>query len=441
MGKLSPPQIVVGSFLVVIILGTLFLTLPIATVDGKGLSFVNALFTATSATCVTGLIVVDTGKAFTLMGQLVILFLIQIGGLGVMTLSTFFLSLIGRKISLKGKIVVQDALNYYEMESLVELIRHILAFTFIIEFFGVLLLFSVFSSKFGLAKGLYCAIFHSISAFCNAGFSLFSNSLVSYQDNILVNFTMMALIFLGGIGFPVLYSLYSLSSKKESGSLALKFQTQLVLTASFVLIVIGAAFFLAFEWHHSLVGFSFKRKLLIALFQAITPRTAGFNTINIGVLKDVTLLLLVVLMFIGASPGGTGGGIKTTTMAVVLFTIKAIVKREPEVGIFRRSVSWNVVSKAFAIFFLSLSLIIMVTLVILEIESLPLSKVLFEVVSAFGTVGLSTGITPILSKSSKVILSIVMLIGRVGPLTLVLAMAGREAPPEVRHPEATVMVG
>lgn len=443
MGKLSPPQIVVGSFLVVILIGTLFLTLPLATVNGRGLSLVDALFTATSATCVTGLIVVDTGRTFTLAGQLAILLLIQIGGLGVMTFSTFFLSLVGRRISLKGKILVQDALNYYEMGSLIELIRHILAFTFILEFFGALLLFSPLSERLGVARGLYCAIFHSISAFCNAGFSLFSNSLVSFQGSLLVNLTMIALIILGGLGFPVLHNLYRLTLRreKEAATPGLKFQTQLVFAASIILITLGTSLFLLFEWHYSLNGLPLKNKLLISLFQSVTPRTAGFNTVDISILRDVTLLSFLILMFIGASPGGTGGGIKTTTMAIVLFTIKSIIRRDPEVSILKRSIPWSVVSKAFAIFFLSLTLVIITTLMVLEIEGFPLRRVAFEVVSAFGTVGLSTGITSQLSSGSKALLSVVMLTGRVGPLTLVLAMAGRERPPEIRYPEAQVMVG
>ncbi len=442
MFKLDPAKIVVGSFVVVIVLGTLLLTLPLATVDGRGLSVVNALFTATSATCVTGLIVVDTGKAFTFFGQLVILALIQVGGLGVMTLSTFFLTMVGRRLSLRGKMVVQDALNYYEMSSLLELVRYILIFTLVLEVIGTLLLAVPFCHREGLMRGLYSAFFHSISAFCNAGFSLYSTSLVSYRGSLVVNFTVMGLIVLGGLGFPVLLDLYYRCFRFKDRSQRLKFQTKLVLLVSLFLVAAGTVFIFSFEATNLLATLSWKEKFVASLFQAITPRTAGFNTLNIGALREVTLFFLMILMFIGASPGGTGGGIKTTTAAIVFFTIRSIIREEKEVNLLGKAVPSQVVSKAFAIFFLSMGLLILSILLLLIFEkNMPLVKLAFEAVSAFGTVGLSTGITSTLSIPSKVLLSVVMLAGRVGPLTLVLAMAHRESPPEIRYPEAQVMVG
>ncbi len=441
MGKVDPSKIVVGSFVTVILLGTFLLTLPYATVDGRGLSWVNALFTATSATCVTGLTVVDTGKAFTLFGQLTILSLIQVGGLGVMTFSTFFLSMVGRRLSIRGRMVVQDALNYYEMESLLELIRYILIFTFLLEMVGALLLAFPFYHRLG-GRGLYAAVFHAISAFCNAGFSLFSDSLVSFKGNVLVTGTVMGLIVLGGLGFPVLLDLYKRFIAPEDGRYRLKFQTKLVLLVTVFLILLGAVLFFLFERSNTLSSLPFRTKVLASLFQAVTPRTAGFNTLNTGAFREVTLFFIIFLMFVGASPGGTGGGIKTTTAAIVFFTIRSIIREEREVSIMGRTVPPRVVSKAFAIFFLSGALIFLAILFLLLFEKdMPLIKLAFEVVSAFGTVGLSTGITPTLSPVSKVTLSVVMLAGRVGPLTLVLAMARRETPPEIRYPEAQVMVG
>lgn len=441
MFKMDPAKIVVGSFVAVITLGTLLLTMPLATVDGRGLSVVNAIFTATSATCVTGLIVVDTGRTFTVFGQLVILALIQVGGLGVMTLSTFFLTMVGRRLSLRGKMVVQDALNYYEMSSLLELVRYILIFTLVLELMGTLLLSVPFYHREGW-RGVYLAFFHAISAFCNAGFSLYSTSLVSYRGDVVVNFTVMGLIVLGGLGFPVLLDLYYRYLRFKGRSRRLKFQTRLVLIITSLLVVLGAVTIFFFEAPNLLAHLSWKEKFLASLFQAVTPRTAGFNTLNIGGLREVTLFFLMILMFIGASPGGTGGGIKTTTAAIVFYTIRAIIREEKEVNLLGKTVPSQVVSKAFAIFFLSMALLVTSILLLLIFEqSMPLIKLAFEAVSAFGTVGLSTGITSTLSVPSKVLISVVMLAGRVGPLTLVLAMAHRESPPEIRYPEAQVMVG
>ncbi len=441
MFKMDPAKIVVGSFVAVILSGTFLLTLPVATVDGRGLSLVNALFTATSATCVTGLIVVDTGRVFTLFGQLVILALIQVGGLGVMTLSTFFLTMVGRRLSLRGKMVVQDALNYYEMSSLLELVRYILIFTLILEALGTVFLSLSFYPREGM-RGIYVAFFHSISAFCNAGFSLYSNSLMGYRGDPVVNFTVMGLIVLGGLGFPVLLDLYYRFFRFKERSRRLKFQTRLVLLVTLLLVVTGAGLIFFFEFSNLLAPLPWKEKFLASLFQSITPRTAGFNTINIGAMKEVTLFFIMLLMFIGASPGGTGGGIKTTTAAIVFFTIRSIIREEKEVNLMGRTVPPQVVSKAFAIFFLSMALLVFTILFLLFFEKdMPLIKLAFEAVSAFGTVGLSTGVTSTLSVPSKVLLSVVMLAGRVGPLTLVLAMAHKESPPEIRYPEAQVMVG
>lgn len=441
MFKMDPAKIVVGSFLAVIILGTFLLTLPVATVDGRGLSVVNAIFTATSATCVTGLIVVDTGRFFTLFGQLVILALIQVGGLGVMTFSTFFLGILGRRLSLRGKIVVQDALNYYEMSSLLELVKYILIFTFVLESLGTLLLSFAFCPREGM-RGVYTAFFHAISAFCNAGFSLFSDSLMGYRGNLVVNFTVMGLIVLGGIGFPVLLDLYNRFFRFRDRSHKLKFQTKLVLKVTAFLVVLGALCIFFFEAFNLLAGLPWKEKILASLFQSVTPRTAGFNTLDIGAMREVTLFFIMLLMFIGASPGGTGGGIKTTTAVIVFFTIRSIIREEKEVNIMGRTVPGQIVSKAFAVFFLSLALLVFSILFLLLFQpKMPLIRLAFEAVSAFGTVGLSTGVTPALSVPSKLLLSVVMLAGRVGPLTLVLAMAHRETPPDIKYPEAQVMVG
>ena len=441
MKKMAPPQIVVGSFVCVIMIGSVLLSLPLATIDGKGLPLVDAVFTATSATCVTGLTVVDTGSTFTLFGKITLLLLIQIGGLGVMTFSTFFLTMVGRRLSLKGKMVVQDALNYYEVSSLPELIHYILIFTFALEFAGAALLSLPFCRREGV-QGIYYACFHAISAFCNAGFSLFSDSLVSYRGIITVNLTIMGLIIMGGLGFPVLLDLYYHYFKKRDVRRRLRFQTRLDILTTLFLIVSGALLIFLFEWDNVLAFLPWKDKILASIFQSVTPRTAGLNTLNISALREVTLFFLIILMFIGASPGGTGGGIKTTTFVLVLFTIKSIIREEKEVNMLGYTVPSRTISKAFAVFFISAALVIVSVLLLLMVQrDMPLIKLAFEAMSAFGTVGLSTGITPLLAPFSKVLISFLMLAGRVGPLTLVLAMATREKPPEIRYPEAQVMIG
>ncbi len=440
--KFYPERIIVGSFAAAILLGTFLLMLPFSTVDGKGLSFVDALFTATSATCVTGLIVVDTATYLSKFGQIIVLILIQCGGLGIMTLSTFFLVILGKRVSLRGKLVLQDALNFYDMESLSDLLVHIMLFTFFIEFVGFILLFLDF--RFGwhytLGRSIYHAIFHSISAFCNAGFSLYSDSLSRFVKDPLVNITVMGLIVLGGIGFPVLYNLYRKVKRREDGHF-LSYHTKVAVSFTLFLIVAGAIGIFFLERNNTLRELSFGGKMLASLFQSVTPRTAGFNTVDIGSMRGVSWLILMVLMFIGASPGGTGGGIKTTTFVSVLVSVVSTVRNREDAVWLKKRIPDRIIKKSIAIFFLSLSIIIVGTALVEAFENMPLSKVMFEVFSAFGTVGLSTGITPHLHGFSKVVLSLIMLTGRVGPLTAVVAMAEAGQAPPIRYPEGEILVG
>ena len=440
---LSPSRIIVGSFVAVILLGTLLLMLPVATVNGKGLSFVNALFTATSAVCVTGLVVVDTGHYLSHFGQLVVLALIQSGGLGIMTLSAFFAVAFGLRMSLRGKLILQDALNYYDMDSLGELLIHIFLFTFFIELAGaVLLFFSFLDHGATLSHALYSAIFHSISAFCNAGFSLYSDSLMRFVNSVTINLTVASLIVMGGIGFPVLYDLYRLFiARLKKQQYKISFHTKLVLFMTALLIVIGTVVLFLLEYGNTLSSLSLKGKILASFFQSVTPRTAGFNTVDIGKMREVTWLFLIVLMFIGASPGGTAGGIKTTTFLVVFLSVIATVRNRKDTVIFKKRIPDDTIHKSVAIFFLALVLVVFGTFVVSIIEHKPLIKVAFEVVSAFGTVGLSTGITPHLHSASKLILSLIMLIGRVGPLTAVVAMAEGGERDRLRYIKGEVIVG
>ena len=444
---LSPPRTIVGSFVGAILAGAVCLVMPWATSDGHSIGFINALFTATSAVCVTGLIVADTGSRFSLAGQIVILTLIQLGGLGIMTFSTFFLSLGGKKrVSLREKMMIQDALNYYDTETLFQLIRNIFLFTMVFEAIGAVLLLPSMAHEVGWHNALYYAVFHSVSAFCNAGFGLFSDSLSRFRGDSLLNFTVVTLIVLGGIGFPVLYQLWRGFWKPGQVSkdrMGLSFHTKIVLRSTLFLIALVFLFIFFFERTGVLRGLSWNESFWVVFFQAVTPRTAGFNTIPIAKLREPTLILLTLAMFIGASPGGTGGGIKTTTFVVVSSSIWATIRERNQAVLFNRTLSPKVISKAFAIFFVSLCLVVFYTIFILEIDPrFSITQVFFEVVSAFGTVGLSTGITPMLSSASKLFLSILMLAGRVGPLTIVLALAhSSSSPPEIRYPEGKVMVG
>jgi len=445
---LSPPRTIVGSFVAAILVGAVCLTMPWAAANGRSIGFINALFTATSAVCVTGLVVVDTGSKFSVAGQTVILALIQLGGLGIMTFSTFFLSLGGKKrVSLREKMLIQDALNYYDTGTLFQLIRNIFLFTFAFEAAGTLLLLPSMVQEVGWSRAPYYAIFHSISAFCNAGFGLFSDSLTRFRSDSLLNFTVILLIVAGGIGFPVLYQLWRgfwSSPKGKEDRMGLSFHTRIVLRTTFFLIVVVALLILFFERSGVLKGMSWDDRFWAVLFQSVTPRTAGFNTIPIAKLREPTLILLTLAMFVGASPGGTGGGIKTTTFVVVASSIWATIKERNQTVLFKRTISPKVISKAFAIFFLSLCLVVLYTIFILEIDRrFSITQVFFEVVSAFGTVGLSTGITPMLSSVSKFFLSLLMLAGRVGPLPLglALAQAPSEPPPAIKYPEGKVMVG
>ena len=436
--NLSPSRIIVGSFIAAILFGAFLLMLPFSTVDGKGLSFVNALFTATSATCVTGLVVVDTGKYLTHFGQIVVLLLIQAGGLGIMTLSAFFAVAFGYRMSLRGKLILQDALNYYDMDTLGHLLIHIFLFTAVIEGIGFfLLLLGFLSYGIPFSKALYSAFFHSISAFCNAGFSLYSDSLSRFVNSWDINLTVCFLIVSGGIGFPVLYDVYRRFKDRNH----LSFHSKVALTTTAILIVLGALGIAFFEWDNVLAPLSYRGKFLATLFQSITPRTAGFNTVDIGSMKEITWLWLMVLMFIGASPGGTGGGIKTTTFVVVLLSVFSTVRNRRDAVMFKHRLSDDVIHKSVAIMFLALLFVLLGTMAVSLVEKKSLVKVAFEVFSAFGTVGLRTGITPSLHPFSKVLLSFIMLVGRVGPLTAVVAMAEEGERERIRYPEGNIIVG
>jgi len=436
--KLSPPQVLALGFLAAIAVGTILLNLPAASSIGKSIGFINALFTATSATCVTGLIVLDTGKDFSTFGQLVILILLQCGGLGIMTMSTMFAFLVGKKISLRQRLIMQESLNQFSIGGLVRLAKYILIFTAAIEITGAIILFFCWQRIYSPLQALYLAVFHSISAFCNAGFSLFSDSLIRYKGDLAINLTFIILIILGGIGFLVLLELFQY---RKNGILSL--HARLALKISFILTLIGfiMIFFIESQNISSMGNLDFSEKIYSSIFQSITARTAGFNTIHIGSMQNATLFLMIILMFIGASPSSTGGGVKTTTFGLLILYVWSSLKGKEEIQIFKRRISQDIIVKALTVITLSLGLVIIMTTLLSYTEGEDFIKVLFEVVSAFGTVGLSTGITSSLSIAGKIIIIITMFTGRIGPLSLALSLIQKREPEMIRYPEEKIMVG
>lgn len=445
----NPASVIALSFLLTILLGSFLLSLPIATTGGK-ISFVNALFTATSATCVTGLVVVDTGSYFTIFGQLVILSLIQLGGLGIMTLSSFFTLLLGKKLSIKSKMIVLDSLDYYDVDTLSKLLKAIFLLTIGIEFLGAVPLFFKWLPDMGAIKALYYAIFHSVSAFCNAGFALYPDSFIICREDVVINLVISTLIILGGIGFVVLMDLrrYFGAKRQRSPQKAISLQSKIVLGSSGILILLGMLTVLLLEWNNpaTLQPLSFQGKLLASFFGSVTCRTAGFNTLPTGSLYAATSMIFVVLMFIGASPGSTGGGIKTTTLAIFLATVWSMMLDKDRVCLFKRTIPRKEIQRSIVIIGLSSLLVILCTLLLVVLDSglaKGLLHHLFEVVSAFGTVGLSTGVTPNLSISGRLLITLIMFIGRTGPLTVALALSNSSSKyaPSFRYPEGRIMVG
>ena len=443
--RLSPAQVMVLGFSGVIFLGGLLLALPIASQDGNSIGFLNALFTATSAVCVTGLIVADTATQWTLFGQIVIISLIQIGGLGFMTVTTMLALIIKKKIYLKERLLIQESLNQFDLSGLVRLTKYVLLITFIIEGFGALLLSTVFIPQFGLLKGIWYSIFHGISSFCNAGFDLMGgvsgkySNLVSYVDNITINITICSLIVLGGLGFPVILDI--LRTRRFS---KFSVHSKIVLTATSILIITGTLLILAIEYNNpdTLGNLSTKGKLLGALFQSITTRTAGFNTLDLTKLNQASTVVMIILMFIGASPASTGGGIKTTTLAVLILTVKTFIVGKEDVEVYNRRISYSLVNKAIGIFFIAITIVVTATLILTIFEpKFDVVQSLYEVVSALATVGLTIGGSFNLTALGKVVIMLCMFIGRVGSLTILIAIAARGNKQIIRYPEEKIIIG
>ncbi|MGL5716667.1 MAG: TrkH family potassium uptake protein [Paraclostridium sp.] len=447
INRLTPSQIMVVGFAVVILIGGMLLNLPIATQSGESIGFLDALFTSTSAVCVTGLVVVDTATYWSFFGQLVIIILIQIGGLGFMTVTTLFSLITKKRINLKERLLIQESLNQIDLSGLVKLTRYVLLMTFTIEGLGALTLSTVFIPEFGFVKGVWYSIFHAISAFCNAGFDLMGTvtgpftSLTSYVNNTTISLGISALIILGGLGFPVILDI--IKNKKIS---KLNMHSKIVLISTAALILIGMVFIFILEYSNpeTLGELSLKGKLLASFFQSVTTRTAGFNTIDLTLIHQGSLFVMMILMFIGASPASTGGGVKTTTIATLILTVKSFLLGKEDIEVFERKISTSTVRKSLGIFFVGISAVLIGTLVLVVTEvEFDLIESAFEVISAFATVGLSIGGSPDLTTIGKILILIYMFMGRVGSLTIFLALVSKNNVKKqvIRYPEGRIIVG
>ncbi|QQE64662.1 ATPase [Leptolyngbya sp. BL0902] len=434
-------------FLVFISVGTLLLLLPWANANGSWGNPLVALFTATSAVCVTGLIVVDTGSHFSPLGQGIILMLIQVGGLGYMTANSFLMLLLGRRLKLKDRLAIQQSMDNSELAGGSSLIVSIITMTLIFELTGIFCLYPTFQQEFGGGRGLWLSIFHSISAFNNAGFSLFSDSIVGYALNPWVNLVITGLVIVGGIGYQVIMELYLWARHQFRGdqrrtTFSLNFK--IVTSTTVALLAIGTVAFLLIEFNNpaTLGDYTPHQKLLMAWFQSVIARTAGFNSIDIGAMGEASLFIMIALMFVGASPGSTGGGIKTTTLRILLACTRMVLQGKEDVLSYRRQIPPSRVLKAIAVVMGSgLAVLTATTLVSISNPSLNFIDVLFESVSAFATVGLSTGITANLSDVGKYVIIITMYLGRVGILLFMAALLGDPKPTALQYPEEDLLIG
>ena len=446
--RIHPASLVIFSYLSAALIGMGLLSLPQAS-TGEPVGFLDALFTATSAICVTGLIVVDTGSQFTVFGKTVILILIQMGGLGVMTFSVFLFLFLGRKIGTRERWIINETFTAAPSGDIKNLIKLIFIFTFILEAAGAVVLSLIFlnSGRMPASEAVFSGVFHSVSAFCNAGFSFFRNSFIAYRENAVLNITVMFLIVIGGIGFPVIYEIIERTKLKRRGvRKSVSLHSRMVLISTAVLIISGAVILFLFEGGAAFNSFSMKGRMLSSFFQSITARTAGFNTIDISSLKPAALMILIMLMFVGASPGSCGGGIKTTALAVFAGIVKSRIKGLRYDSFARRTIPDEIISRVFSIFILAVVTISVGLLLLLLTQSSGGTEYfylayLFEAVSAFATVGLSMGVTSALTWAGKIIIIAMMLTGRVGLLTIAYVLTRKKREVTYKYAEEKVMIG
>lgn len=446
----NPAQTVILSFFILIISGTILLMLPISTADNTNLGFVDSFFTATSAVCVTGLVVVDTATRFSFFGQLVIMILIQMGGLGIMILSSFAVFILGRKISFQEKKTVAMLLNKNDVNSLKKILSYIVALTILFETTGALFLYRAFAKQHLVSGGklIFMSIFHAISAFCNAGFALFSNSLENYTSNSAILFIISGLIIFGGLGFGVIINIKDFLKsktlhllKKQATNGKLTTNSIMVLLITIFLIFSGMLIIYALEHKYSLLQYPLGTQYLAAFFQSVTLRTAGFNSINFSSLQVSTCLLMMLWMFIGGASGSTAGGIKVNSVGILFAYFKSVFQNKTETTIFNRTIPRRTVSQVLLLITISIVIVFCGIFMLSIFEEKSLINLAFEVISAFGTVGLSTGITSSLSFFGKITIIALMFIGRLGPLTIIMALSRDKTHPDIRYPEANLAIG
>lgn len=440
--QLSKTQTIALGFFIIICAGTALLMLPACARDGQMTSFHDALFTATSATCVTGLVAVDTYRHWSMLGQVVILLLIQVGGLGFITMGMFFSIFLKRKIGLKERDLIQESLNSLQIGGMVRLVKKIVPFTFLFEGIGAVVLFFRFLPRVGMKDAVWYGIFHSVSAFCNGGFDLMGrfeeySSLVYYYDDIVVNVTIMLLIIIGGIGFIVWDDIF----KNRFHVRRYLLHTKIVLVTTAVLIFGGALLFYLFEYNHLLAGMGARGQILSSLFASVTARTAGFNTLDTAAYSQASRLLTVILMFIGGSPGSTAGGIKTTTLVVLILLMISTLRNRQELNIFRRRLSGEAVRKASTVFLINLFLAVASVLALSAWNPFPLDDIIFETFSAIGTVGMTTGITRDLTIVSRYIIIVLMYCGRIGSMSFALSFMEKKRGAVVKQPKERITIG
>lgn len=440
--KLSPYVLILLSFVILLLVGAFLLMLPISLQSGQFGNFLDSLFTATSALCVTGLVVNDVNTTYTILGKIIILILIQLGGLGVLTFSSMVLLTISSKMGYYTKKIVSEDINYNILTEIPTFLKQVFLVVFLIELIGAILLFFTFVTKMPLFSALGYAIFHSISAFCNAGFALFPNNLENFTGNFSINFVITSLIILGGIGFASILDICNVFCGKRR---KVSVSTHVAIYMTLILIILGSifTFLLEFKNAKTLANIPMYQKIFASYFQSVTLRTAGFQTINLSYLTMPTIILYLLLMFIGASPGSTGGGVKTTTVGVILLGIVNAITGKEDIEYRKRKISWSIFNKACAILVSSLLYItIMIFLISIFDKEKGFLPLIFELISAFGTVGLSMGLTSSLSVPTKLILIVTMYIGRVGPLTIIYAISRkRRKEGKYKYPEETILIG
>ncbi|MDU5111779.1 MAG: TrkH family potassium uptake protein [Clostridium sp.] len=437
--KLNGVQILALGFLIAIFIGAILLSLPISSSSGESTNFLDSLFTSTSAVCVTGLVTLDTSSHWSTFGQTVIMTLIEIGGLGFMSFAVLISLILGKKITLRERLVMQEAMNTYSIQGLVKMVRYVLIFTVSVQFFGALLLSTQFVPEYGISKGIFYSIFHSISSFCNAGFDLFGTSLMGYSSNAVVILVISALIIIGGLGFTVLLEIYEFKGIKK-----LSLHSKLVIITSLILIVGGTILMFLFELNNKSTfgNMNIQDKLLNSFFASVSPRTAGFNSVVTTDMTMASKFLTIILMIIGGSPGSTAGGLKTVTCGILFLTVLSVIRGREDTEVFGRRFTKEVVYKSFTIVFIALTLVIGVTMILSYTEvGASFIDLLYEATSALGTVGLTLGLTPKLSSIGKVLIMIMMYLGRVGPLTVMLALTRKKKKSGYKYPEGKILIG